>query len=371
MSHIRPILLFIALLTPSVAPGFVLTSLDDPQKERAIGAVQSDPKILALRLEFDVLAHRMSFWKARDFSALFGPPIQPVQKDYALTCTQSRLVAMSGIGLLGDEESKAHTDVFSIGSGLRVDVHFQRDGVSPNYMYFYIRTGDDFIRLDRTEQLEARVTWERTALWKAIKHIDERWKTVVQWEVDKSEFDKLFTGRQAVDPREKLRAYEEWGEAQGLALVKNDGPWPSREWRRKETRVAHAYGNGTLTNFILFDADGRSAVDHMGGSRNYFIRWNRPDGSKTRFESWERDGERGQWRPVSWYWSSPGGRAERTEMDTNGDGIPDQVWETFSGEQFKQLKVEESWAIHPKLISEEMQVADQPDRRLPIRRILK
>ena len=88
--------------------------------------------------------------------------------------------------------------------------------------------------------------------------------------------------------------------------------------------MARANGNiSDVANFVLYDADGRSAVDHLGGGmRNYFIRWNRPDGSYTRFESWERDGEHGPWRPVSWLWSSPGGRAKRTEMDTNGGRNP-------------------------------------------------
>jgi hypothetical protein len=37
-------------------------------------------------------------------------------------------------------------------------------------------------------------------------------------------------------------------------------------------------------------------------------------------------------------------------------------------EKRKPLKVEDSWAINPKLIPEESRISDQPDLRVPIRR---
>lgn len=372
MRSVRPVALGLALLLPAAASGVVLTFLDDPQKEKGVAAALDDPKVKALRTEFDALAHRMSFWKARDFEALFGPPIRPVHTDYALTCTQSRLITTSGVGVAG-EASKAHTDAYAVGDGLRADVRFQRDGVTPDYVLFYLRTGDGFVRLDRAEQLEARVIWERAVLWKALKHVDARWRAVVGWEVDPAAFDKLFAGREAADPDEKFRAYSEWGKDQGLQLYQGHGHW---EWYRGETRVAQAYGNGDErpANFILSDGAGRSVREHMGGGpRSYSIRWNRADGSSTRFESWERDGDRGPWRATGWGWSGPGGRGGRSEKDTNGDGIPDEVWESVGGKEPAPapLAVERSWAVHPELIPADMRIADRPDRRLPVRKIAK
>lgn len=371
MRYPQFVALGLAILLPSVASGVVMTFFDDPQKERGIAAAQLDPKVQALRVEFDALARRMQRWKKRDFEALFGAPVQGTHTDYALTCTQPRTVWMSGLRLNGPD-SKAHTAAYTVADGVRVDVSFQWDGVTPSYMLFYLRTGKGFVRLDRADQLEARVAWEREILWKTAKRIDSRWGDVVGWEVDGGAFATIFAGREAIDLYTKFQAYREWGEKQELRLVCGKGSW---EWYRGKTRVAHAYGDDdvTPTNFVLFGADGQSVRDHLGGTKSYSIRWNRPDGSNARYESWERDGDSGPWRAVGWVWSGPGGHGKRSEMDTNGDGIPDEVQQHIEGKEAATapLTVEQSWAIHPKLIPADWRVTDQPDRRLPVRRITK
>lgn len=369
MWYLRPSALGVLILLPSITLGVVMTHVDDPQNERAICYMHNDPKVKALRMEFDALARRMHFWKKRDFEALFGPPAHKINADYALTCTQPRMVWTSGISLAG-QASREHTAEYAVGDGLRVYVHFY--GESPNRMYFYLRVKDGFVRLDRTEQLEARVTWERGVLWKALKHVQERWRAVVEWEVDEYEFDKLFVGREAVDPDAKFRAYSEWGEKQKLRLAHDRGSW---QWYRGEARVASVSANGdeSPTNFFLFGAGEREVRAHTGGTNYYSIRWNRGDDSSARYETWVRDEARGPWRAVEWVWSGPGERGKRSEEDTNGDGIPDEVKVTAEGKEPQRapLKVEHSWAIHPKLIPIDWRVADEPERRLPVRRITK
>ena len=76
-------------------------------------------------------------------------------------------------------------------------------------------------------------------------------------------------------------------------------------------------------------------------------------------------------------WYDARGKVVRSELDDNGDGIPD--W--FSSEEPKHfgdvledgktLKLDESWAIHPELIPKESRILNQSDRRVPIRKTLK
>src|SRR5439155_26388156 len=57
------------------------------------------------------------------------------------------------------------------------------------------------------------------------------------------------------------------------------------------------------------------------------------------------------------------------ERDDNGDGIPDW-YGTGSNDKGRRLRaLDQSWAIYPELIPVESRIPDQPDRRVPLRKI--
>ncbi|MDY3560164.1 hypothetical protein R5W23_001389 [Gemmata sp. JC673] len=344
------------------------------------GGRSGGPKIQGLGVEADALRNRMMRWRERDFRALFGEPFKPVEKEYALMTTEPRWLITGGVRVIGAPD-KSHTASYRLGTGVRIDVSFGADGDRPGYIVFYPKVDDGFVRFDRHDRLERRITWERAALWKAVRHTDDRWREVVGWEIDPVRAGELARGLDTLDPAEKLKATAEWAEKQGMRLNTHStspkGDTLRRWYRGGKVLVevqcdGDGHGNeGAPHTFTLYRANGsRLRHESAGPHTPSEVTWYRADDSPLRSEL--RHTDRVPGCEATWCWFVDG-RVVRLEKDTNGDGIPDELTERPGGKEGEvpgqPLVIEKSWAVHPELIPADLRLPDQTDRRVPVRRI--
>ena len=188
-------------------------------------------------------------------------------------------------------------------------------------------------------------------------------------EIDQKELAKFQRGDYDLDAKAKLEAWIESGKKLGYTYTHKEGSsdW---YWYRPDGKMARYASHGGNRDippvwFIWYREDGVSQlrkdfilISDLGKSETSSV-WFRANGkTKIRDESTNY-----------WYWYDKNGKAVRNEWDDNGDGIPDWYLTTEDdAEKRKLLKIEDSWAINPKLIPEECRISDQPDLRVPIRR---
>jgi hypothetical protein len=381
---VRRTLLALALLTtlllPSGLDAGIIVLLRDPLDDTdVVRKVQEDPAIRAFQKEVRAFGKRLLQWKERDFQAIFGNArVQPGAR-YAMMSTEPRVIGMSGRRYADPKLNKDHTESYHVGNTGRLDVYYSLDGVTPVHVHFYLRADKGFIKLDRADKLQARLFWERAAFARVVSETRKRWREVVVWEVDADKQKAQSQGMGSGDLDARLRAMLRWGVQQGYRLdhqpARGDQT-PRWTWFLGEKMMAEAYHDrgfkgaaGKPSNFIFYRPDGQRLRDDGGWPSVQMIRWYRPDGTMVRSEHGSQDGDR--WKPTGWSWYDKDGKAVRTEFDTNGDGVPDRV---LSGEFFARaptttLAVERSWAVHPELIPVELRTADDPSRRLPLRKI--
>src|SRR5262249_29334442 len=98
----RPPLVILACLVACLflptTRAVIFLSLQAPQDDPAIiSQVQEERKVIAFRGEVQIFAQRLLQWKERDFRALFGKPVSPREGEYAMMCTEARVIGLSGI----------------------------------------------------------------------------------------------------------------------------------------------------------------------------------------------------------------------------------------------------------------------------------
>src|SRR5207342_3147787 len=99
-----------------------------------------------------------------------------------------------------------HFDTYAVGDIARLEVVYQHNGTSPADFVFQLKMDRDFVKLDRAENLEMRLAWERTRFNEMVKRIDELWRLKVVWEVDVEAQTKQFRGMNSWDGAERLEA---------------------------------------------------------------------------------------------------------------------------------------------------------------------
>src|SRR5262245_44964907 len=122
----------VAFLFPSTTRAVIFLLLRDPHDDREIvRQVQEDRKVIAFRKEVEAFAQPLLQWKERDFHALFGKPVNPKEDDYAMICTEARMIGLSGIRYADAKLNKDHTDTHLVGATGRIDVYYDIDGETP------------------------------------------------------------------------------------------------------------------------------------------------------------------------------------------------------------------------------------------------
>ena len=253
--------------------------------------------------------------------------------------------------------NKDHTDFYIIKDVAALQVYYQIDGESPACFVFYFPTDKDFPKLTK-DNLAKRLKWDEDHLKKLTGYVEKRTVAVFPWEIDQKELAKLNKGDFAVEGKLKLEAWIESGKKLGYKYVHEAG---SRDWYwyRSNGKLARSamrgLGDGPPGVFFWYHEDGRSELrkEELGRNGIESRRWSQPNSTlNIRYES-----------SGHWCWYGKDGKPVRMEWDGNGDGIPDwfvakednirHVADRKAMEKRKPLKVEESWAINPRLIPEE------------------
>ena len=370
-----------AALHPVTSQAVIIVPTRDPHDDRDIvHRVADNPHVVAFHREADAFRDRLLRWNERDFLAMFGAPIDASKGDEALMVGEPRVLALSGLHSDDPKDNKDHTDAFPVADRGRLVVYFGNDGKSPVYVLFYLKTDQDFIKLDRVANVEKRLAWERPRFVRLVTEVDRRWRQAVIWEVDTEKEKAQSQDLESGDFTVKLRALERWGKEQGYTL--NYHPpegdvTPSWSWYQGEVLMAEAWhdrgfkgAKATPCHFAFYRPDGSLLRDETGWPSLEMIRWYRLDGEALAFVELGtlRDGA---WRRAEWSWYNKRGEIVRTEKDSNGDGIPDVHGDSDLADQEPQslLSVDRSWAVNPGLIPVELRDPGQPERRVPLRRI--
>jgi hypothetical protein len=313
--------------------------------------------------------------KEHHFIALFGKS-QAQPKTYAMPVAQDRMILLSGLRSADPNENKQHHEFYVIDKIGALGVWYNGGGVSPEDVVFYFLADKDFPKLTN-DNLAKRLAWDEDHLKKLVAHFEKRMIEVFPWEVDQMELAKLHEGDFSIDAKTKLEAWIESGTKFGYRYEHAEGSnhW---FWYRANGKLARSASRGAKDGpprwFVWHHEDGNSEArsEEIFHSRNGELlisrNWYQPS-SKIRIRHDSTN---------SWYWYEKNGKGVRTEWDDNGDGIPDwymtdeeNVQNAFYKDDKtnrKPLKLEDSWAINPKLIPEESRISDQPDLRVPIRR---
>jgi hypothetical protein len=358
----------VVLVTAVSAHGIIIMGLPDPFDDRAVvGKAQDTEAVKAAGKQLEAIKQRLLKLKERDFLALLGRPAQRRQGQYAFPIAQPRLLCLSGIRYADEKMNKDHTDFHPIGDIGALEVWYQIDGMSPAAIVFYLRPNAHFPRLT-PRNLDQRLAWDRERLGALDDFLQRRWIEVFPWEVNARAEQHFFQGEFSRDLKVKLESWRVVARQEELRLEVDEPATRYRWYRPDGTLAREAYG-GTgrpmLDHFIWYDATGRNPVreEWTGADGITAWRWRQPgktSNDNIRYETANADG-----RPHSWTWWDRQGKAVRHEWDDNGDGVPDLVGSDKDG---RPLRLEESWAVHPRLIPEESRIPDQPQRHVPLRK---
>jgi hypothetical protein len=369
------ILLAVGLM-PVASPAVVIvTSRDVHDDRRVVARVEKNPEVEAFRREVEGLRERLLKWKERDFHALFGDRLDPEKGDEALMVVEARALGIP-FHDPNPETNRQHRDAYAVGDVGRLDVYFGHDGESPMYLEFRLKTDPEFPRLDRVEALAKRLAWERPRFARLVKEVDRLWRRAVVWEIDPIREKEESRGLGSGDFAVKLRAAKRWGEERGYTfryeMIEGEKT-PSWMWLQGEVVIAAATGGAIEDGaepipdrFSFYRPDGSLLREEIP----WMIRWYRGDGEKYALVETGEVRE-GAWRPSEWTWYDRHGDFARQEADTNGDGLPDVRGESsiVGEEHYRPLAVDQSWAVHPERIPEDLRELGQPERRVPIRKI--
>ena len=369
MRRVAPIILIGLVLSMAAACAGILDLEEEFDDQKAIDAVMTAPDVAALRVELDALKGRLIQMKERNMLALFGEPAAKPEKTYALPVGQSRMLALSDFRFADEAANRDHVEFHTAGDAGAVQVYYPVDGISPEAVVVYLRADDAFPKLTG-DNLAARVDWERDKLKKLIDFLDARRAEVFVWEIDPEAEAELYEGDYAVDPKVKLKAWLEAGNELNYRYTYRSLPGERHLWHGfggAMTREGKGPKHKDLDTFIWYQEDGKRELRGERGRRLVSEwRWFRPGTDQlVRTEA----SKTGDWRPDEWVWYDENSEPIRTEWDDNGDGIPDWVKGPAAEVQEQLLAPADSWAVHPDLIPEANRITDQPERRVPVRRI--
>jgi len=321
------------------------------------------------------LETRLFRFKERDFEALFGKPTARTANTFAMPVAQARGLGLSGIRYADENKNKNHEEFYLVGACAGLRVFYSLNGASPAAVIFYLRVNDQFPRLTR-DNLEKRLEWEAKRWQLLLEFFERRRARVLVWEVDREAEKQFFQGDYARDMKTKLDSWLVSGKELGYRLEVTSSGSSTYWWYRVDGTLAR-YAN--LHDFRWYGRGGRDDPrrGEGGGTETHHWSWSRPD------RGTRRDKEKTKGRvggdgttirfetgaPNSWSWCSKEGAQVRHEWDDNGDGVPDWVSVGPKGKD-QVLSLDKSWAVHPELIPQECRIPDQPDRRVPLRKIV-
>jgi hypothetical protein len=339
---------------------------------------------------------RMLRWKEADFLSIFGPPVLRVDAmanavfpggGFARLSVEPKAVGLSGLRTLHSTDltspgavfdpklDKDHTDLYDIGSMGRIEVFFGRTGL-PQYIAFFMSTDAGFTLLNDEGSIEKRLVWERPRFEAMVKEIDSRWDRRVVWKVDRERQRSQLQGLNSVDPSELWQALSEWSELRKYyrtsqqssgreSILWYDGSHVIAEASRFEDK------SGSTVDFRYRGPDGVSVRRTHGKYISGITSWRRADDTVIRGDSSSLSGAKELQLPDSWTWFNQEGQPIRREFDSNGDGLPDKLWQTGMAEDSSiPLAIDRAWIINPSLIPESSQIPSQDLHRLPIRKAI-
>lgn len=368
----------VLLLSTGTALAVIFMILtDDCDDATIVRRVYDQQDVVQFRQKLDEFKKKLHPLKEKDFIALFGKSQAKLAKTYAMPVAQSRGLGLSGLRYSEPKLNKNHTEFYVIKDVAGLEVFYQTDGETPAAVVFYFPVDKDFPKLTN-DNLAKRLSWDEDHLKKLLAFFEKRMGEVLPWEVDQKELAKLHQGDFAVDAKAKLKAWIESGKVLGYTYHHKEG---SNEWywyrpngttARLASRGATNGQDGLPVEFFWYHEDGFSELrKETFGYRTGKLTSRRWCQLKNTFNiRYESSG--------TWCWYGRDGKPVRQEWDDNGDGIPDwyvtkednidHVFDRNAMEKRKPLKIEESWAINPRMIPEESRIPDQPDLRVPIYR---
>ena len=381
-NQVFPICL-IALLPSSRSQAIVFTPARDIHDDaKVINHVQEDPRVGGWRRETEWFRRRLMRWQVRDYHTLFGEPIEAHKVDDALMVGETRMLGLS-IHSLDPNVNKSHFDGYPVADVGRLVVYFGDDGESPMHVLFYLKTDNDFPKLDDEAKLEKRLAWERPRFARLQKEVDRCWREAIVWEIDTEKEKAASQGLDSGDYGVKFHAMLRWGQQKGYTLEyepAGNGEPASWRWFHEGVCLVEATAEATPMrggldeellpkDFVFYRPDGTCLRADTTSPWQTSIFWYWPSGKRAR---WERGNlHDGAWRALEWSWYDTHGEIVRSEADSNGDGVPDVhgTSELFNHPPDLPLTVDRSWAVHPELVPENLRVPGQAERRVSLRRI--
>jgi hypothetical protein len=364
------VLFAFGLFAENASASILILLRDEFDDSPKIIAAANDPAVKTFRADLDALKDRLRLLKERDVIALFGKSVPKPAKTFAMPVGQPRGLGLSGLRYTDPKKNKDHTEFYRIGDTAGLKIYYALDGVTPMAIVVYFRADNSFPKLTR-DNLKDRLAWDRMRLRQLTDHLDRRRAAVFVWEVDPQAEKMLYRDDFSRDPKAKLAAWKASARKLGLRYQYDSGSNHHRWYRPDGTLAREAYaGDGPQKPavFIWRHKDGQSELrsENSGNLTIHRWRWCRPGTTyNIRYETGNSSG-----RPDHWSWYDRNGKLIRSEWDSNGDGVPDRVAEDPEGKASNPLRVEQSWAVHPRLIPNECRIPDQPERRVPLRRIV-
>jgi hypothetical protein len=387
------LLCFLSLLVGAIVNGktygqAILIIADDFDDSEAVWKVHNHKDVVKCRQALDDFGKKLRRLKDTDMVALFGESQSKSAKTYAMPVAENRGYMMPG-AISSDSVARNDFHIVKDIVGLSVDYEsaaFPLDFDHPSRIRFYFPVDKSFTRLTE-ENLQARLAWDENQFKKLIAFYDKRMMEVFPWEIDQKELAKAQMGDFAINAKTKLDAWIASGKKLGYDCGHKDDAYLSWNWpngKKARSALRDDY-NGPTLKFVWYQENGLdiSREERFDSKTDNLVErsWYRPapNNKKSRSEAI------GWW--CWWYWYDKDGRCVRAEWDDNGDGIPDRyltkeddivqfreekLYEMPTQKRLiakrKALKLEDSWAVNPKLIPEECRVPDEPDRRVPIRK---
>ncbi|HEV3145264.1 MAG TPA: hypothetical protein VGZ47_15340 [Gemmataceae bacterium] len=346
---------------------------DDFDERTIVSTVHEEKSVVQAREEIGAFKKKLLSLKENDFVTLFGKSQPMPPKTYAMPLAQPRMLTLSGLRHKDPKLNKNHTESYIIKDVAGLEVWYSINGQSPAAIVIYFPVDKDFPKFDG-RNLEKRLAWDKDHFKKLQTWLEKRRVEIFPWEIDEKELEKLNAGDFAVDAKTKLAAWIESGKKNGYDYRHSSDAWEWYSQNGKLIRRAYRTGGGDFPlEFAWYQADGRTEFRKEVFNHNTGNLWSRV---------WRRPGTDLPTRSEGhnqWCWYDNDGKPIRVEWDTNGDGIPDWFvigdddiksfpdWKEMEKKR-KPLKVEDSWAINPKLIPPDSRISDQPDLRVPIRR---
>ena len=359
-------ILAVAALAPKSQSSIIMLLHDEFDDRDMVLACRDVKEVKEFGRKMDELKKRLYPLRERDFVALFGKSSAMPAVTYAMPVAQSRGLALSGIRFADEKLNKDHTEFYQVGPVAGIQVYYGITG-SPAAILFYFVADDAFARLGKNN-LDKRLAWDQQRWHRLVEYFEKRRARIFVWEVDTQAEKKFFQNDHDRSMKTKLESWLASGKKMGyrLEIVKDSAGSNNYSWYRADgtlARNAHSFGKSDFPHtFLWYHTDGKQRIrDEWGGDHTNCWRWCRPDnGANIRYETGN---------PSTWTWYDKNGNEIRQEGDDNGDGIPDWFSSGRKGKH-QDLPLDKSWAVHPELIPEECRIPDQPDRRVPIRKIV-